>query len=75
MAAISSANLNQLDDYENKTRPVALRVVALANRLTQIVITTNLIRPLRDAPLRAVANIPTMCSRFSGWLPGLTNEK
>jgi 2-polyprenyl-6-methoxyphenol hydroxylase-like FAD-dependent oxidoreductase len=74
-AAMASVNLSRLDDYENERRPIALRVVALTDRLTRIATTPKLIRPLRNALLHAVANIPTMRSRLAVRLAGLSNEK
>ncbi|MFG2293665.1 FAD-dependent oxidoreductase [Streptomyces sp. NPDC048603] len=55
-----------LDGYEARRRPVALRVVALTDRMTRVATTRNgLLRPVRNAVVPLLARIPALRTRLA----------
>ena len=60
-----------LDGYGATRRPVAERVVALADRLTRLATVGRRWRPVRNALLRSAARIPALRERLAWQLSGL----
>lgn len=55
-----------LDGYEARRRPVALRVVALTDRMTRVATTRNpALRALRNTLLPVLARIPALRTRLA----------
>ncbi|QES48585.1 pentachlorophenol monooxygenase [Streptomyces venezuelae] len=62
-----------LDGYEAARRPVALRVVALTDRMTRVATTRNrALRAVRNTLLPALARIPALRTRLATELAELT---
>ncbi|MEU9302571.1 FAD-dependent monooxygenase [Streptomyces sp. NPDC048269] len=56
----------QLDAYEARRRPVALRVVALTDRMTRVATTRNpALRAVRNAVLPVLARVPALRDRLA----------
>jgi 2-polyprenyl-6-methoxyphenol hydroxylase-like FAD-dependent oxidoreductase len=61
----------RLDEYGEIRRPVALRVVALAGRLTRLATAPRWARPARNVLLRTLGAMPAVRRRFAMQLSGL----
>jgi 2-polyprenyl-6-methoxyphenol hydroxylase-like FAD-dependent oxidoreductase len=61
-----------LDSYEERRRPVAVRVVAFTDRMTRIATATGARRLLRNAVLPVLARIPAFRRRMTRELSELT---
>lgn len=60
------------DDYEARRRPVALRVVALTDRMTRVATTRNpLLRGVRNTVLPLLARVPALRDRLAAELAEL----
>lgn len=57
--ALTSGDESKLDEYATAGRAEAIRVVALAHRLTRLATVPAALRPARNAVLRLLANLPT----------------
>ncbi|WP_020386679.1 FAD-dependent oxidoreductase [Kribbella catacumbae] len=57
--ALATGDESKLDEYATAGRAEAVRVVALAHRLTRLATVPAAIRPARNAVLRLLANLPT----------------
>jgi 2-polyprenyl-6-methoxyphenol hydroxylase-like FAD-dependent oxidoreductase len=56
--ALNESREDKLDEYAARSRAEAIRVVALAHRLTRLATAPPAVRPLRNALLRALALAP-----------------
>ena len=56
--ALRDGGEGKLDEYASGSRAEALRVVALAHRLTRLATAPPAVRPLRNAALRLLAHVP-----------------
>jgi len=56
--ALRDGREDQLDSYATGCRDEALRVVALAHRLTRLATAPRAVRPLRNTALRLLAHVP-----------------
>ena len=63
-----------LDRYGATRRPVAERVVALADRLTRLATVGPRWRPVRNTLLRSISRIPAVRARLAWQLSGLANR-
>jgi 2-polyprenyl-6-methoxyphenol hydroxylase-like FAD-dependent oxidoreductase len=70
-AVLDGAPAETLDGYGAARRPVALRVVALADRLTRLATAPRWARPVRNVLLRALAAVPGVRRRLALQLSGL----
>lgn len=70
-AALAGAGEAPLDAWAAARRPVALEVVALADRLTRLATLSHWLRPLRNALLWSVARSPAFRRRLTWQLSGL----
>jgi 2-polyprenyl-6-methoxyphenol hydroxylase-like FAD-dependent oxidoreductase len=70
-AVLDGSSPDTLDRYGAVRRPVALRVVALADRLTRLATAPRWLRPARNALLRALAAVPAFRRRLALQLSGL----
>jgi 2-polyprenyl-6-methoxyphenol hydroxylase-like FAD-dependent oxidoreductase len=61
----------RLDEYAAARRPVALEVVALADRLTRLATAPRLLRPLRNLVLGMLARLPAVRRNLAWRLAGL----
>lgn len=57
--ALTTGDESKLDEYATAGRAEAVRVVALAHRLTRLATVPAAVRPARNAVLRLLANLPT----------------
>lgn len=57
-AALRDGREDQLDEYATASRAEALRVVALAHRLTRLATAPHVVRPARNLVLRMLARLP-----------------
>jgi 2-polyprenyl-6-methoxyphenol hydroxylase-like FAD-dependent oxidoreductase len=71
VAALTQPGTDALTRYADLRRPVALRVVALADRLTRLATVGRLLRPLRNLVLRALAVVPRVRRQLAVQLSGL----
>jgi 2-polyprenyl-6-methoxyphenol hydroxylase-like FAD-dependent oxidoreductase len=73
--ALADALVNgRLDEYGETRRPAALRVVALAGRLTRLATAPRWARPARNLLLRTLGAIPAVRRGFAMQLSGLANR-
>jgi 2-polyprenyl-6-methoxyphenol hydroxylase-like FAD-dependent oxidoreductase len=70
-AVLAGAAPAALDAYEAARRPVALRVVALADRLTRLATVPRPVRPIRNVVLRTAGAVPGVRRRLALQLSGL----
>jgi 2-polyprenyl-6-methoxyphenol hydroxylase-like FAD-dependent oxidoreductase len=70
-AALASDDASALDAYAAQRRPVALQVLAIADRLTRLATASRWLRPLRNAVLRALAQVPAYRRELAWRLSGL----
>ena len=56
--ALRDGQEDKLDEYATGSRAEAMRVVALAHRLTRLATAPRAVRPLRNATLRLLARVP-----------------
>jgi 2-polyprenyl-6-methoxyphenol hydroxylase-like FAD-dependent oxidoreductase len=63
-----------LDRYGASRRPVAERVVVLADRLTRLATAPRRWRPVRNLLLRSIARVPAARARLAWQLSGLANR-
>ncbi|MEV8377426.1 NAD(P)/FAD-dependent oxidoreductase [Kribbella sp. NPDC056861] len=70
-SALTTGNETKLDDYALTGRAEALRVVALAHRLTRVATVPTLARPLRNAVLRLLSALPAFRRGFAEQLAGI----
>ncbi|MGW9207222.1 FAD-dependent oxidoreductase [Embleya sp. NPDC055664] len=61
-----------LDTYGATRRPIAERIVRLADRMTRVATLTPALRPLRNTVLRTLTRIPAVRRRLALQLSGLT---
>jgi 2-polyprenyl-6-methoxyphenol hydroxylase-like FAD-dependent oxidoreductase len=73
-AALAGAGAAPLDAYGAARRPVALQVIALADRLTRLATTSRWLRPPRNALLRALARNRAFLRRLALQLSGLVHR-
>jgi 2-polyprenyl-6-methoxyphenol hydroxylase-like FAD-dependent oxidoreductase len=71
VALADALTTGELDGYGAIRRPVALRVVALAGRLTRLATAPRWARPVRNVVLRTLGSIPGVRRRFAVQLSGL----
>ncbi len=69
--AINSGDEEPLNAYGAIRRPIARKVVALADRLTRLATVSRQLRPLRNTLLRFLACIPSFRRRLAWRLSGL----
>lgn len=70
--ALASQDPGALDGYEARRRPVALRVVALTDRMTRVATTRNpAVRAVRNALLPLLLRIPALRDRLAAELAEL----
>ncbi|WP_248964224.1 FAD-dependent oxidoreductase [Sphaerisporangium perillae] len=70
-AVLAGGSPELLDAYGADRRPVAQKVVALADRLTRLATADRRVRPLRNLVLRSLARIPAFRRGFAWRLSGL----
>jgi 2-polyprenyl-6-methoxyphenol hydroxylase-like FAD-dependent oxidoreductase len=70
-AVLAGSSPDTLDRYGEQRRPIALRVVALADRLTRLATAPRWLRPARNLLLRGVAAVPGFRHRLAMQLSGL----
>jgi 2-polyprenyl-6-methoxyphenol hydroxylase-like FAD-dependent oxidoreductase len=70
-AALAAGTTEALDGYGATRRPVALRVVALADRLTRLATVPPAARPVRNLALRTATRVPGVSHRLAMQLSGL----
>jgi len=73
-AALVSAlrgKVSALDEYGDDRRPVARKVIALADRLTRLATAPEVLRPVRNLLLRALGSLPAWRNRLALELSGL----
>ncbi|HEV8175984.1 MAG TPA: FAD-dependent monooxygenase, partial [Actinoplanes sp.] len=70
-AVLAGSSADTLDRYGEQRRPIALRVVALADRLTRLATAPRWLRPARNLLLRTVAAVPGFRHRLAMQLSGL----
>lgn len=70
-AVLDGAPEDTLDGYGAARRPIALRVVALADRLTRLATAPRWARPARNLALRVAGRIPAVRRRLARQLSGL----
>jgi 2-polyprenyl-6-methoxyphenol hydroxylase-like FAD-dependent oxidoreductase len=58
--ALTSGDESKLDDYATRSRAEAVRVVALAHRLTKLATVPPVLRPARNAGLHLLAQLPAV---------------
>jgi 2-polyprenyl-6-methoxyphenol hydroxylase-like FAD-dependent oxidoreductase len=58
--ALTNGDEGKLDDYATNSRAEAVRVVALAHRLTKLATVPPVLRPARNAGLRLLAHLPAV---------------
>lgn len=70
-AALRGEGERLLERYTLTRRPVAVQVVALADRLTRLATAGPRLRPMRNAVLRLLASLPPFRRRLTWQLSGL----
>jgi 2-polyprenyl-6-methoxyphenol hydroxylase-like FAD-dependent oxidoreductase len=70
-AVLGGAPEARLDEYGASRRPVALQVIALADRLTRLATVPRWARPARNLLLRGLATIPAVRRQLALRLSGL----
>ena len=63
--ALREGREDKLDEYAAGSRAEAMRVVALAHRLTRLATVPPAVRPLRNVGLRLVAHVPAFRRRLA----------
>ncbi|WBQ05452.1 FAD-dependent oxidoreductase [Kribbella sp. CA-293567] len=74
-AALTTGNESQLDQYAAASRAEAVRVVALAHRLTRVATVPPFARPSRNAVLRLLSRFPAFRRSLTNQLAGLTHTR
>lgn len=69
--ALREGRDDELDDYATNSRAEALRVVALAGRLTRLATAPTIIRPVRNALLRLLSYVPAVRRNLAEQLAGI----
>ena len=69
--ALKEGRDDELDDYATNSRAEALRVVALAGRLTRLATAPTIIRPVRNALLRLLSYVPAVRRNLAEQLAGI----
>jgi 2-polyprenyl-6-methoxyphenol hydroxylase-like FAD-dependent oxidoreductase len=69
--ALTTGNEEALNSYGRIRRPIALQVVALADRLTRIATVSPRLRPMRNTLLKLLAYLPAFRRRLAWQLSGL----
>jgi 2-polyprenyl-6-methoxyphenol hydroxylase-like FAD-dependent oxidoreductase len=69
--ALTTGDETPLDNYATTNREEALRVVALAHRLTRLATLPAPFRPARNAALHLLAQVPTFRRTFAAQLAGI----
>ncbi|TWD80635.1 2-polyprenyl-6-methoxyphenol hydroxylase-like FAD-dependent oxidoreductase [Kribbella amoyensis] len=72
--ALKNGDEADLDAYAAASRAEALEVVSLAGRLTRLATAPAALRPLRNAVLRILANVPAFRRALAGRLAGLAQN-
>ncbi|MFI5734489.1 FAD-dependent oxidoreductase [Kribbella sp. NPDC051587] len=70
--ALETGDDTALDRYAEQSRAEAVRVIALAHRLTRLANVPRPVRPLRNAVLRLVAGSPSATRNLATQLAGLS---
>ena len=73
VSALESNDASALDRYAAERRPVAERVVALADRLTRVATVGRIFAPLRNAAVRTLAHNANFRHALALQLSGLAN--
>ena len=69
--ALREGREDELDDYASRSRAEAMRVVALAHRLTRLATAPRAVRPLRNGALRLLASVPAFRRRAAEQLSAI----
>jgi 2-polyprenyl-6-methoxyphenol hydroxylase-like FAD-dependent oxidoreductase len=69
--ALKEGREDQLDEYAANSRAEALRVVALAGRLTRLATAPTIIRPVRNALLHLLSYVPAVRRNLAEQLAGI----
>ncbi len=69
--ALVTGDESKLDDYATNSRAEAVRVVALAHRLTRLATVPAPVRPARNTVLRVLAQLPSFRRNFAEQLSAL----
>ncbi len=69
--ALRDGREDELDSYATGCRDEALRVVALAHRLTRLATAPRAVRPLRNTALRLLALVPAFRRRLAEQLSAI----
>jgi 2-polyprenyl-6-methoxyphenol hydroxylase-like FAD-dependent oxidoreductase len=69
--ALREGREDKLDEYAARSRDEAIRVVALAHRLTRLATAPPAARPLRNAALRGLALVPAFRRSLAEQLSGI----
>ncbi|TDO54927.1 2-polyprenyl-6-methoxyphenol hydroxylase-like FAD-dependent oxidoreductase [Kribbella sp. VKM Ac-2527] len=69
--ALKEGREDQLDEYAANSRAEALRVVALAGRLTRLATAPTIIRPVRNALLHLLSYLPAVRRNLAEQLAGI----
>ncbi|MEU4390970.1 NAD(P)/FAD-dependent oxidoreductase [Kribbella sp. NPDC023855] len=72
--ALTTGDETNLNNYATTSREEALRVVALAHRLTRLATVPAPLRPARNAALHLLSHIPTFRSRFAHQLAAIDHR-
>jgi 2-polyprenyl-6-methoxyphenol hydroxylase-like FAD-dependent oxidoreductase len=69
--ALREGREDKLDEYAVDNRAEAIEVVALAHRLTRLATAPPAVRPLRNAALRLLAQVPAFRRRLAEQLSAI----
>jgi len=69
--ALKEGREDQLDEYAENSRAEALKVVALAGRLTRLATVPRIIRPVRNALLHLLSYVPAVRRNLAEQLAGI----
>jgi 2-polyprenyl-6-methoxyphenol hydroxylase-like FAD-dependent oxidoreductase len=69
--ALRNGREDKLDEYASGSRAEAIRVVALAHRLTRLATAPPAVRPLRNVALRLLALVPAFRRRLAEQLSAI----
>lgn len=69
--AVATGDESKLDAYTTTSREEAVRVVALAHRLTRVATVPSAIRPARNAALHLLSHLPTFRRTFAEQLTAI----
>jgi 2-polyprenyl-6-methoxyphenol hydroxylase-like FAD-dependent oxidoreductase len=72
--ALTAGDESKLDEYATTGRAEAVRVVALAHRLTRLATVPAAVRPARNAVLRLLANLPAFRRGLAEQLAGISHR-